>query len=151
MSIVEFLLARIAEDEALARGAIQDGGEAGPWLVGMDTADHLDPNTVFRPSMWAGNIVHACSTYLAEEDQLDVARHIARNDPARVLSECAAKRAVLDLLTVAEQHLADVRRSASEYRFVSAAESPRDAILCAVQLLAAVYADHPDYNREWRT
>lgn len=135
MTIVEFLLARVEEDEALARSA-----SPGPWHVDAESTEVLAVD----------GIVVADGFALSGPQTRATTAHIARHDPARVLSECAAKRAVLGLLTVAEQHVADVRRSASEYRFVSAAESPRDAILCAVQLLAAVYADHPEFDPAWR-
>jgi hypothetical protein len=128
MDVTEFLLARIAEDEATARGAINGGGDAGPWLVGADTAPHLSPTTVFRPSDWRGHIVHACDTELAE-NPLDVARHIARWDPARVLAECAAKRRLLR-----DEPCADWSYG-----------QPCDH----VRAVAAVYADHPDYDPAW--
>lgn len=134
MRIVEFLLARIEEDESAAQAA----------SVPYDQWDAVGSSDG-QVAMVSGITGH-----VAPRPGLPTAQHIARHDPARVLAECAAKRGVIGLLTVAEQHVADVRRSAPEYRFVSAAESPRDAILCAVQLLAAVYADHPEFDPAWR-
>lgn len=86
MTITEFLEARIAEDETVARDAIANGEGA------LDWADDGDPTDI----------------------------HIARHDPARVLAECAAKRAVI-------------------------VYSPPKTL----QHLAAIYADHPDYQQEW--
>ncbi len=80
MTITEFLLARIAEDEAVALAA-------------------------------NGPSVHA-----------------ARHDPTRVLAECAAKRAIIE----------QAERSDSGWW---------ESIYVAI--LAAVYADHPDYDPSW--
>jgi len=155
MTIVDFLMQRIAEDEALARGAIQDGGKAGPWLVGADTAAHLDPNTVFRPSSWAGNIVHACSTYFTGDDQLDVARHIARHDPARVLAECTSKRQIIARHAVDDslEWVNPVDGPAFREREFSCGICgwfPAGTACGTVQDLALPYAGHPDYRDEWR-
>lgn len=59
----------------------------------------------------------------------DNAAHIARHDPARVLREVAAKRAIVE-------------------RY---AKAPDWAGGEDVRLLAAVWSDHPDYRQEWRT
>lgn len=61
-----FLLARIAEDEAVARTA-----------------------------SWTGSIDFGGEDALAA-DQSGISRHIARWDPARVVAECTSKRALLD-------------------------------------------------------
>ena len=78
MTLTEFLLARIAEDEAAARRVA---------------------------------VVGSCEPGYR---------------PARVLAECEAKR-----------------------RIVKTAEGGLTSSSAAVQFLAAVYSDHPDYRAEW--
>jgi hypothetical protein len=92
VTLTEFLLTRIAEDEAVARAAEQtwDSDRDGGWWVGCDP---------------------------------DTQAHIARHDPARVLTECEAKRAIVELIS-----------------------SPGPQ---ALRLLALPYADHADYQPEW--
>ena len=75
--LVEFLLARIHEDEADARLAVK-GFPTGEWThdggvyAGHETNDVAD---------WFYN---------------DTAYHVARWDPARVLAECDAKRRIIE-------------------------------------------------------
>ncbi len=161
MNIVEFLLARIEEDAAVAQAAV---GNDGPptWL--QDNADGVygvrpdvdwdevcQSHTYGVPNECDFNPT-ACGISMTDDPVLEHARaeHIARHDPARVLAECESKRQVLSLLDIAEQHSDRVRRNASEYRFVSQAEVPCDVLLCVVQRLALPHADHPDYRPEWR-
>ena len=133
--VVEFLLAQIAEDEAVARAAIKD------------SEGSLD---------WA-----------ADGDPTDI--HIARWDPARVLAECEAKRAIIELHkswpilveTQPEFTQADDDDPLSmsfrmtrkitwlierEYRNRFATEPPTAPMILA---LATVYSDRPGYNQEW--
>jgi hypothetical protein len=111
MTLTEFLTARLDEDEAWAR----IHGPVIPWGVGSGPFKaHI--NT------YAGNRV-------AEARNNNYARHIARHDPARVLAEVAAKRAIVNMDE-------DDRYS--------------DAYVVAIRALAAAYADHPDYDEAWR-
>jgi hypothetical protein len=109
ITLTDFLLQRIAEDEAVARAAISATGES-PWQAssyrvvvddGFEVADASVPS----------------------------ATHIARHDPARVLAECAAKRAIVECAT--DQHTGGI-----EF----------DSILRA---LASVYADHESFDPRW--
>lgn len=86
VTLTEFLLARIAEDEEFARG-------------------HLTIDLDF----W----------------------------PHRMLAECAAKRRIVEACSALEDKVLD-----NNLWFID----QHDAILCA---LAAVYADHPDYDPTW--
>ena len=72
MRIDEFLLARIAEDEAVAREAMPS-----PW-------------TRSAGRVWSGASEVSAFTGTGTLD------HVARWDPARVLAECAAKRGVVE-------------------------------------------------------
>jgi len=83
MELSQFLLARIAEDEAVARAATQ-------------SAKWWD---------WPGRDGRREAKVRAHEDPyiaLNVtngdATHIARHDPARVLAECDAKRRIVAMM-----------------------------------------------------
>jgi hypothetical protein len=158
VSITDFLLARIAEDEAEAQSATM-----GPWLRGKfvdkKRYDRMGPE-------WKADRAAEESTFVraggVEGDHVAIVRNpadvqfIARWDPARVLAECAAKRAIVDLY---ERHRdnRDARRSpraraaedekaAQDRRTQEARTRVADD---AMRALAAVYADHPDYQPEW--
>lgn len=62
---------------------------------------------------------------LIDGEDVDVVGHIARHDPARILAECASKREIIEAAT---------------------SEPGSLSYLCP---LAAVYSDHPDYQKEW--
>lgn len=85
MTIVEFLLARLAEDEAVARKASQ-----GDWEVMSAARTASDGKDIF--SEGSGVVAFCCESdgALTGED----AAHVARHDPQRVLAEIAAKRAI---------------------------------------------------------
>lgn len=73
---------------------------------------------------------------------VDVSDHIARYDPARVLADCAAKRAIVEL-----HRPSDERNRWCDYcKGTDHAEYPCETS----RILAAVYADHPAYDEAWR-
>ena len=140
LTITDFLLARIAEDEERARGAQRDaawaGGKGASWLVEAtpDGSEILTPSRDGR---------HAIVVYAeAGTPAAGVANHIAHHDPARVLAECEAKRRIVELH---DQELKVALRNRDASAF--GGEVMHDLVLCA---LASVYADHPDYRDEWR-
>lgn len=83
MTLTEFLLARIAEDEVVARSATRP-----PWI---DDANTPAP-AVYSPTD---------DSYVTDPHNWDAVgsdtAHIARHDPARVIAECEAKRQVIAL------------------------------------------------------
>ena len=143
MTIEDFLLERIAEDEAAATAAgnlqfWRYDNEPLGWSLENDGGERIltvDPGTIAVGNYW---------------------NHAARHLPARVLAECAAKRAIV------ERYLENLDR-------VMAYRNPRwrDAMndsdrfehrlqeaRCATSLedcwsLASTYAEHPDYQQEW--
>lgn len=129
MTLTEFLLARIAEDETAAQDAGSDAwttcpfdGKPQPWespedrQFHFDTPSHADECGVQDSQ---GDVV----VYDEGRPTGEQARHIARHDPARILRECKAKR----------------RLVGDEW-----SEDPE-----TLGILASVYADHPDYRQEW--
>lgn len=120
MTITEFLEARIAEDEALAEAA----------SVSMHGDRH-------KESWDYGSYVLGCERDATEAQD----RFITEFWPARVLAECAAKRAIIELADQVET---------MDYQITNewggGLEGTGDNILRA---LAAVYKDHHDYQETW--
>lgn len=114
VTIMEFLTARLDEDEAIATAALGNRWHA-QGNVELRTEAGEEPH-------WA---VIANGPHYAQDwhghDLRPTYRHLARHDPAHVLRDIAAKRALLDWI-------------------------PRDV----EYPLASVYSDHPDYREEWR-
>ena len=140
MTITEFLDARIAEDEAVARAAVDSErpGAHWQWVTGqtdtpvapgdLEEAQEYQPTISLRsveefPS--SAGMLPAFPIGYAEEVDPGAGEHIARHDPARVLAECAAKRALLDI---------DFQTS---------------ELLDNHRVMASIYKGHPDYREEW--
>ena len=140
MTLTDFLLARIAEDEAAARLCAEmfpspwDVADRG-WRVRIyaadipDEGDHADPGDKRAPVVME----------VEPDRNLDDPRwlserveHVRRHDPARVLAECEAKRRVIE--------------ECDDY------DNPSEVLILADQILrhlALPYADHPDYDPSW--
>lgn len=86
MTLTEFLLARIAEDEAVARAMLAPG-EMHPW---GDTR---------KPEGQSEDVPAWVRGYLGGT----WGEHFARHNPARVLAECAFKREIVRLWSETEE------------------------------------------------
>lgn len=154
MTLVEFLIARLAEDEAVAGAATP-----GPW--------HHDPVRDDEPGRL--EVVLAGETILAstgpstgpgaDAQSAPDAAHIARHDPARILREVAVKRRIVELhrsgvawnpilgdcvvCAFEEQASEDSDGEVSYYRSSEGWPCP------TIRALASVYADHPDFDQAW--
>lgn len=126
MTITEFLLARIAEDETVATAA-QERTKREPWWV--------DGPAQVSGKFW----VYATGEKF---DEPMVADHIARHGPARVLAECEAKRRIIETLVL--PYIAERRR------LMNGQPSWGDEHPDLLLLLALPYADHPDFREEWK-
>ena len=153
VDLTEFLLARIAEDEAVAQAA-----SSGPWGFDPRDEDLGEDGTVWCAESHPDSIKNGmqyASTYVAQtsydgqswsvHNSNADGEHIARWDPARVLAECEAKRRiVVDLhrpVTDGEgDWFCDMLETGAESNW------PCETI----RLLALPYADHSDYREEWR-
>lgn len=124
MNIVDFITARLDDDEKTARAArpgpwIDEGGYSGP-KIGVDYL--MVPTDGSAP----------CNDEIPREDS----RHIARHDPARALCEVQSKRKLVNF-----------------YGEIQRKWGPNSDYLMAdfvLRTLASVYADHPDFNQKWR-
>ena len=153
MTITEFLLARISEDEAVALKASEQIGQR--WCGGggeLRTLAHGDPRAtepcwlqVAKMGSEYGPHGRPAEWETGWWPRVDAFTHMARHDPARVLAECAAKRAIIELCP--EVSLAD-RSIEIE---MGHPEPDPDLGEQTLRTLAAIYADHPDYQTEWDT
>lgn len=119
MTLVEFLQARLAEDELIALTAT-DGSPQ--WRTNYDYRDVKDDE---------GHYVVQADT---QHPTLEQAAHIARHCPAHVLREVEAKRAVI----------ADFLRRDAAGDLLG-----RGVIEDILRSLCSVYAEHPKYNQSW--
>jgi hypothetical protein len=147
VTLVEFLRARMAQDEAIARSATP-----GPWRYNPRKEWYTDPDKLMaaRAGMWqaggeefvgAGPLtatVGVAATGPSDHPQsMTDAQHIARHDPARVLRQAEALRRIVD----------DCAQIIGE----SSSASPEYGLAVAIlKNVAAVDADHKDYQPEWR-
>jgi len=142
VTIAEFLLARIAEDEDAARRA---SIYAAAWTETHDTWQHVQAD--------GHNVLSGAESVLP---------HVSRWDPARVLAECAAKRAIVEAApqrwSIDPARCREVNSFGGGYWIDCDGERhdmaidplPGEEILSPVlAALAEVYADHPDYRQEW--
>ncbi len=150
MNIVEFLSARIAEDEALAEECLL------PENLRPYGDSRIPP---IDPEGW-GDLAR---NYLGGE----MGEHCAQHNPLRVLAECEAKRAILKqheewpVLVEREPSLEQIDslqggifRMTREIMWLTEREyvkrfgtAPPTAPM--IRTMAAVYSGHPDYDPDW--
>lgn len=145
-----FLLARIAEDEALAREATPGRWTHNPRKEWFTDPDKLRAAHAGIQQSGAEEFVGADGVGVAatgpsgnRQSMID-ADHIARYDPARVLAECEAKRRIVVAARRYDLDPEGVRAAMSD-----GDEGPYVADL-ALKALTPPYADHPDYHEEWQ-
>lgn len=150
LTLTDFLLARIAEDEADAREAVipahdvPNAYKPHPALArwrytgkGDVEYDYDDPT----PYPDTHNVTQG-EYYPGVREEC--APHIARHDPARVLAECEAKRGIVERCELVIQAFEDGVMWSNVNR------RERSHARMTIRTLARVYADHPDYQAEWR-
>ena len=129
MTIVEFLEARVDGDEEVARDA-----------AGWNSSGLVRDEGLWRRD-GVNSVIDSARRMVVYGDGSapddSKAEHIVRHDPARVLREVAAKRAIM-----AEHGIDQDPCDAHDAMYESV---PCDVILN----LAAIYLDHPDYQAEW--
>jgi hypothetical protein len=145
MSLAEFLLARIAEDEDAAKGPLTQ-----KWFaVGTEF-----PDDDSHPSEMLRGYVDSQGLAVTEDGDGPSVWHIARHDPARVLAECEAKRRIVELHGVCEADELDALIWAQGFdacRVCVSGGNVRALYPCpTLRVLALPYADRVDYQPEWR-
>jgi hypothetical protein len=126
VELVDFLRARLDEDEALAMEA-----PPGPWHIG----NAVDPTQPCNVHTFPG------ARLVADDLNWLVAEHIARYNPARVLREIEAKREALAHYERIRQH---ARQGEEVYVLAEGAVAKQIAIM------ATAYSDRPGYREDWR-
>src|SRR5512135_510579 len=92
--LVKFLRARLDEDETAARAL--ENNARWPWTV-VTSHPGVDSPAVRDAQGYDLGVCVDCG--VRAEYELGVAAHIARWDPARVLADIKAKRAIIDEIT----------------------------------------------------
>jgi len=121
MTLTEFLLARIAEDETVA----------------IEVRDSHDPLT------WAASDYPDTGAWGMGAGDGPSGYYSVVIDPDRVLADCDAKRRIVALEPTETPD--DLDGFTREWELGQAA-----ALGSVLSLLALPYADHPDYRKEWR-
>lgn len=147
MGIVEFLEARIAEDEAVAKAA-SSSTQGDEWESGNERRDSA-MIYVRKPGGfdWVGSAREAVFTAQISNQSNWRAQppHIARHDPARILREVAAKRAIIKAYVDADIKAHDT------YNFhEDILNGESNGLETAVEALAICWSDHPDFSEGWR-
>lgn len=154
MALTEFLTARLDEDEAIARAAIELAPL--PWRksYGEDGDDrwldiHGDGGT---------SVVETESG--ANGPGLEVAEHIFHHDPARVLREVEAKRRIIGEMVPIFDALEVLHEQEGQAATLPGHSDHASGACCCMpeghaeeqllKLLALPYANHPDYQEGWR-
>lgn len=146
MELVDFLRARLDEDEQVARGTTtpldwhQGPGDDDPEWVGDEMVLMWPPefHTPYEQDKhWRG----------LTADPAGLAAHIVRHDPARVLAEVEAKRRILDKVVPQMNDMTD--QIHAEFGVGPMDPSTYES-LDLLRLLALPYADHEAYRQEWK-
>ncbi len=142
MTLTEFLLARIAEDEAVAAAAVSRRD-------GVDKWEAVGSGTVVGPGY--DKVKHV----MLPSSEDGAARHIARHDPARVLAEVEAKRRIvgiheLDPIEVYSWGTTGGGCGLCDHSCETGGDTWGHDPCETLKALALPYADHPDYRQEWK-
>lgn len=156
-TIVEFLLARLAEHEAAARAASfdQNADTGNGWQWGDQRGGlAVEVDGDLRGNDGASPYVSLVTTEQYKVDSINVhfqvlhaqrvpaeaAAHIALNDPKAVLADIAAKRRILDMFNFDPGDDGQLNVYGG-----NGPETWHDVL----QELAVPFAEHPDYQGEW--
>jgi Family of unknown function (DUF6221) len=135
VALERFLRARFQEEERVARDPIS-GAPGAVWGV---MADHIEQVLTSQDR----GTTHTPLVQFGAEDPVRLLTHVARHDPARVLRNVEAGRALL-----AEHRPAEDGRCRT---CAAAAGGSRQPAPCAtLRLLALPFAGHPEYDEAWR-
>lgn len=152
--LVEFLRARLAEDEEVARQSADFGGGINGYHWRVSGSHEDEGGTYWRITATAVASGHEQAIEVVGNGMSgggvhteQVAHHAVRHDPARVLCEVEAKRRILDLHEPAEENYGD--GFIAERCMVCDPQDPEPYPCATLRLLAAVYATHLDYRPDW--
>ena len=145
--IAEFIAARLNDQEALARAAT-----TGRWEV-VEYEDFPDAHEI-KADQSPAHRPRTQFTMVTDNDGLcdrADAIHIAYHDPARVLADIAAKRAIVEDYQIVMANNAIERANEGDELKIAARELIAKSLRMVLIRLAAPYADHPDFDEAWRS
>jgi hypothetical protein len=154
--IVEFIRARLDEDEQVAREAsLANPGSAARHWAAVEV-DEQSGQTGLWGKVWGVIPERVRGVVLARTIDVvpKVSTHIARHDPARVLRDVEAKRALLAEHSPRMVLVMNGDGSGGHAphcgRCSPSDPNHRQRHPCtSLRLLALPYSDHPDYRQEW--
>lgn len=139
MTLIEFLLARIAEDEKVARSVDLTPDTRGIYQRRTETGLY-ETYTPSAAEFYVMRVRTASEDGHPANVQDRPATDLFRtHDPVRVLAECAAKRKIIERVAMLDEQGQD--NPVFGYHATG--------VMIAVRILASVYADHQDYQAEW--
>lgn len=152
MTLAEFLLARISEDEAVAHFAAGAPRPRGGWgFAGEMVGDRWE--TRGGGMLYVVGEENGADAGLWDDEGCDymapapaVGAHIARHDPTRVLAECGAKRRIVAV----HRYSQDGGHCCAEPDDPFGEKMYWHDPCPTLAALATIYADHEDYREEWR-
>lgn len=156
VDIVEFLSARQDEREAAAKAAIADRSGTERWEAkGFPERDRIewivrDVEEKYANYGYPGYTPVAAAMSGGPRDGGGVAEHIALHDPAHVLADVKAKRAIVALHAPMEIETSDVGGDVWAGTVCYACEGGEGWPCTTLRHLAAACAYHPDYKPTWK-
>ncbi len=126
MTIEEFIEARLAEDEQIARAAA-----GAPWVAEADIPRSILVSSVAKAE---NKQVFGRLGYVGSAEHEEYRQHIVRHDPARVLRQCAALRELLESAN-------DV-----DALYGHQAEDVADNMR---RTIAGMWSNHLEYQQDW--
>lgn len=154
VELADFLLARFAEEEATARETAEKWGRdwryREDWSTGVIAGTGEETRSMTRANAIGRNglaVAHSSQAWDA-----CMARHVATFDPARVLADIAAKRAIVNAWAGAAEAVALTGGEEPDPDDAQAVylNGLADGLRTACLRLALPYAGHEDYREEWR-
>lgn len=151
--LVQFLRARLDEDESVARDAAMYAAAA----LASAAAQHGVRQPPYDGATWANDYDHlfVVQDRPGQPRKVQIADcgsaaftltpHLARHDPARVLAEVEAKRRIVNELVPRMNDMSDAMDG--EWGVGAGPEEYESEQL--LRLFALPYANHPDYRAEW--
>ncbi len=152
-AMIEFLLDRILEDEAIAQAAIDPERPGVHWewvTTETDTPvapgqeqEALEHQNISLRSVeefpTSAGTLPAFAIHAVEELGTGVGQFITHHDPARMLAEYATKRSIIGYY----QMLIEQEKQAEVFGFHAT------GLGTALRFMAKVYEGHPDYQEDW--
>lgn len=149
MTPEEFLAARLDEDEAAARASVGEAvfsANTGEWVVAEPSDAFGSFTLVFAVAKNGARTQVADLTAAHNKDERVV--HIARHDPARVLRQVQAHRALLE--DHSDRHVCEDTMAGPTWNWDADGKCEIVADPCRVlRAILEIWSDHPDYDAKW--